>query len=234
MMAAHLATAALLIPVVLAALLVLQCTLLIAAAWWGTRHQAGLLAARCKYTALVPLATAATWLTMFTAPAIALFAMPNGWLPWWLKWASTHDEWLFGLATQIRVEPMPRTWTQRWWAATRWLWRNPAYHFAHHVCGYRQANHIAGSNRDIQSAVLTVAGVKVQTLTPADRLVGIYAAAPWGNAFFVNVDFNLGFKTIRVGAGWKLWRNTPQGSTDPRAGDPDGVSMMATKIGLIS
>lgn len=207
----------------------LHCALLIYAA----STVQGISAAVVKYIALVPFNVAATWFSLLTADVTSLFAQRNGWLPWWLKWVSTHDEWLFGLSTQIGIEPMPTTWWRRYRSAASWIRRNPSYHFAHHVCGYRQANQIAGSNKDIQSAVLTVAGVEVQTLTPADRLLGTYAHAPWGDAFFVNVDIPLGFKTLRIGAGWKLWRNTPQGSTDPRASDPDGVSMMATKIGLI-
>ena len=213
----------------IAAVYALHCGLLIYAASTAS----GVYAARLKFVTLVPFNVAVTWFSLITAPVTALFVQRNGWLPWWLKWVSTHDEWLYGLSTQIGREPMPITWLQRYLTAARWIRRNPAYHFAHHVCGYRQARQIAGSNRDVQDAKLIVGGQEVQTLDVADRLVGIYAYAPWGDAFFVTADIPLGFKTLRIGAGWKLWRNTPQGSTDQRASDPDGVSMMATKIGFI-
>jgi hypothetical protein len=101
----------------LAAIYTLHCALPIGAAWWGNRGVPNMLAAKCKYTVLVPISTAVTWAVYLTADVIAAAHMRNGWLPWWLKWASTHDAWLWGMHTQVALEPMPVTWWQRYRSA---------------------------------------------------------------------------------------------------------------------
>ena len=170
-------------------------------------------AALLKYTALVPLNVAATYAAMLLAPLLAALARPNGWLPFWAKWASTHDEWLYGYATQIGTEPIAATVLARYWQRVRWIWRNPAYHFAHHVCGYKARRGIASRTSDVRNATIT-----------GDRDAGtpMFATAAWGDAFYVELVL---FGKVRVGTGWKLWRGDVY--------DPDGVCMMATKIGWV-
>ena len=201
---------------VILGLYTLHCTLLIAAAWYFfiTRGSFKLLTKAAlsplfKYTALVPLNIAATYAAMILAPLFAALARPNGWLPWWLKWASTHDEWLYGMATQIGTEPIATKLLGRYWQRVRWIWRNPAYHFAHYVCGYKARRGVASRTADVQNAVIV--GNRAED-TP------MFAVAPWGNAFYVEPVL-LGF---RFGLGWKLWRTDAQ--------DPDGICMMACKI----
>jgi hypothetical protein len=74
------------------------------------------------------------------APAIALFADGDGWLPKFLFWAQTQDAdldtgWRIGLFGGIKPPYTAPSHLGRWWYRTRWLWRNPAYGMSYYVLG---------------------------------------------------------------------------------------------------
>jgi hypothetical protein len=173
------------------------------------QHSITPIGALVRFAVFAPFAVAATFLSLLFAPVIAVF-QHGGWLPWWLRWASTHDEWLFGLSTQINSEPLPASWVDKWWSATRWIWRNPAYHFSHHFLGYKARR---GVYRAMQDGV-------ADAVISGDRAVGFIGRAVWGDAFYYEVRIG----KFMVGVGWKLWRTDQQ--------DADGICMLATKIKL--
>lgn len=76
---------------------------------------------------LAPISVIFTLLAMLLAPLLALFVQDDGYLPRWLWWFQTPAAPAIGDA-QYQVEQMLGV-SSKWWMATCWLARNPAYGF---------------------------------------------------------------------------------------------------------
>jgi hypothetical protein len=171
-----------------------------------TGERLGLAAALLRFIFFVPISVLGTWLAFLGAPVYALFSW-HGRLIHPLRFLSTHDEWLYGMVTQIHRYPMPSNIFKRYWLRVLWILRNPAYHLAHHMLGYAARRVQATATADVRNA--TIVG---------SREDGFIATAVWGDAFSVPV-YLFG---LRVEVGWKLWRGDNL--------DPDGTCMLATKV----
>jgi len=75
------------------------------------------------YILLVPVSLLLTLLAVILAPVLPLF-VKDGWLPSWLSWFQTPDNWLYGDDTFMSLH------TRNYWSMVQWLWRNPCYSFA--------------------------------------------------------------------------------------------------------
>jgi hypothetical protein len=75
------------------------------------------------YLIFVPINLLTTIAGVILAPILPAFAK-NGWLPTWLNWFQTPDNWLYGDLTFMSLHK------KNYWSEILWLWRNPAYGFA--------------------------------------------------------------------------------------------------------
>jgi hypothetical protein len=80
-----------------------------------------------RYFILAPPSILFTILAAILSPVLALFVQENGQLPVWLKWFDTPDNSTYG--DQAYRDNQMKGVTSKWWIATCWLARNPAYGF---------------------------------------------------------------------------------------------------------
>lgn len=157
-----------------------------------------------RYIVQSYFAIAVAMVAFFGAPLWALLCW-RGQLLWPIRFLGTHDEWMYGMVTQIKRYPMPDNIFGKYCARLQWIMRNPGYGFAHWAVGYPARR------------VRTVAPVSDAKIT-MDFYGDMYAKASWFDAFCATTFF----WRVKVTVGWKLWRTDIQ--------DPDGRCMLATKV----
>lgn len=121
---------------------------------------------------------------------LALFLQDNNKLPWWLSWFDTPDNLTIG--DELYRNNQMKGVTNRWWIATCWLARNPAYGFDH-VVGAKVPEGFTYSSK----------GDELTTNAPIhngwvfrqiDNAWQFYAVYQWSDT-----------KCWKLNFGWKLW-----------------------------
>lgn len=87
-----------------------------------------------KYFLLVLVDLTVSFLNLFLAPVVVLFANDAGFLPTWLSWFQTPGDSLDHDYGDKRF-PGPQTGWRRWFSRVAWLYRNSMYGFAINVLG---------------------------------------------------------------------------------------------------
>lgn len=144
---------------------------------------------------LAPLSVAFTLLAILLAPVLALFVRENGYLPEWLWWFQTPDNPAIG-DEMYRSTQMAGV-TSRWWIATCWLARNPAYGFDHAVGAKIHRGFVYQSSGDEGTTNSPLhEGWVYRTVTNND--LSYY----WQ---FYLVKRLTATRCLKLNLGWKLW-----------------------------
>lgn len=154
-----------------------------------------------KYALLVVADLFVSFLNLFLAPFVVLFANDAGFLPNWLYWFQTPGDSLDHDYHNKRF-PGPQTGWRRWFSRAAWLYRNSMYGFAIEVLGAKTKGtdlrvtygDDRTSNRPIHS------GYVHYELYRDGKLVYFqyYLVIQWCET-----------RCLRVNIGWKLWGFEP-------------------------
>jgi hypothetical protein len=139
-----------------------------------------------------PLSLLVTLTGILFAPLLALCVQKSDYLPGWLSWYQTPDAPAIGDAA-YRSNQMKGI-TSRWWIATCWLARNPAYGFDHLV-GARIS---ASLWPPYQSW-----GDEFTTNAPLHEGWVYRRIGPYWQFYFVKKL--TATKCLKLNLGWKLW-----------------------------
>lgn len=167
------------------------------------------------------VATLATWVLSPFLAASSFFTK-DGNLPKFLIYFQTHDAnlsegWISGFYPLTKADG---SWVlgsekmAKWYSKMRWIIRNPAYGFAHHVFGYKkagsvQSTHFAYGNWDNMATSFELLVHKNANVSVWNR-----------NSFSVRSKiFYSKTRYVRIYVGWKLFRS-----------DADGNVMIVTHI----
>lgn len=154
-----------------------------------------------RYVALVACSLLASFLNLFLAPVVVLFADEAGWLPRWLWWFQTPDNPLDGdggwKTEHRRYKIEDKAW-KRWYNRTTWLYRNSMYGFCIDILGANVLStdvlivtgDLATSNRPLHDGLCQ----RVVLRDGKPIYFQYYRVLRWSDTY-----------CLRINLGWKLW-----------------------------